>query len=584
MLTPNVCGGNGIWYQTFNGKRLLSSLHLVIMMNPLDALSLAGTFMCICSDATELSTELNIRLKNPKVTATGRRRKWQTLKQALKSVWSEKELIALMNRLALLRDSMQMHIVIDVRRDQLNLISSSQTSRFDSFDSSTQTIITALLKHDDEVRKSVQDQTAAITQVLGRMELLAETQTFSASIVRQVKKVEDHCKIVSRADGVFLWVKLVVGEILKGLENKDNLQDLQERIEIIPFDFEDLFSSMLGSIDPFYNRKPALIFLIVLAASVHGRSAKLLDTLSLSFALDYCANRGGNIRFDAQDLQMRNTKIRNLLKILYLHHSVREYLERPDIRQRFSKHIPGTDFEPYTALVWSYVKELETSEARRKILHENHRLNLFKTTVLHYSHKAELTGSDGYIKSLDAFETSTHDPRLKSTIWAPKDLSSFMHIAVNWGMEQMENSDSLRDRVPPSPRIVGLLLTHGAQPNRKMKDFSALREWTAFEMAIRNFCAILLPADTGEGSNHQYSDKEKSSVSKHLEIIIVMLDDGADPNTPLNYQGGTIMPRTLLIETMRKSWRSKEIVVDQIFAKNGGKLKLSTVRKWMLAG
>ncbi|KAI9650845.1 hypothetical protein NHQ30_000880 [Ciborinia camelliae] len=909
------------------------------------------SFINICRAAAEVSTELNTKLDNLNVTTIGKHRKWQSLKQALKSVWSEKELTALMNRLALLRDSIQMHIVVDLRRDQLHLISTSQTSRFDNLDSNTQTIITALLKHHDKVSKSVEDQTTAITQLLGRMELLAEKRTFSPSIVRQVDKTEDNqyqssiaigeqitqkqvlhnfewqekairlqvaqylvqslkfpalkereetiadvyrgtfewlfedthgsipwssfvhwlqhgsgiywingkaasgkstlmrficghnttnklleqwsaplplvkakfyfwnsgtleqrsqsglirallgeilghlpgllpvcfperwakiytdlvkpfsevrrlnhsmemehwslneleaamstimgqdmqdfklclfvdgldeyeghsstiaeyfrllaqvpwlkiclssrpllafddtfgsgpslrlqdltrtdinhyvkstlqenasyqrlCieqpvqapilvgKIVSRADGVFLWVKLVVREILTGLANRDSLQDLQERIERLPQDLEELFSSMLDSIDPFYGKKAALIFLIVRAANIHGRSFKLLDTLSLSFALDYGTTRAGDVKFDLQKLQMRNTKIRDLLKVqcaglletgkryspgfeylgyrvLYLHRSVREYLERPDIHQRFLKHISGTEFEPYTPLMWSHIIELEISEARRKVLNSLSDLSLFMTTVLHYAHEADMVHSDSYIEALDKFATLTHAPRSKSTIWTPKEFSSFLHIAVNWdlcayvklklnqlppktkgsvvhtllayalaatdeyyvqGMEQMENSDYLRDRIPPSSRMVGLLLAHGAQSNKKMKDLLAVREWTAFEIAIRNVCAILPRADTDESSSHQYSDEEKLLVSNHLEIVKVMLDNGADANTCISYQGIAIMARKLLSETMRNYWRSKDSNVDEMFEKKGGKLEPSVVRKWMM--
>lgn len=73
-------------------------------------------------------------------------------------------------------------------REQLDSLSASQTERFDNLDSNTQNIITALLKHHDEVSKSVQDQTTAITQLLGRIELLAEKHTFPPSIMHQFSK------------------------------------------------------------------------------------------------------------------------------------------------------------------------------------------------------------------------------------------------------------------------------------------------------------------------------------------------------------------------------------------------------------
>lgn len=452
-------------------------------------------------------------------------------------------------------------------------------------------------------------------------------------------------KIVSRADGVFLWVKLVVQDIISGLTNRDSLDDLQERIEIIPLDLEELFSSMLSKIDPFYSKKAALIFLIARAAKVRERNIKPLNTLSLSFALDFGTTRFNGIKFDLQDLQMRNVEIRDHLKVRcaglletgygrspgfeylgyqvsYLHRSVREYLERPDIRQAFSKLIPKTDYEPYTPLMYAYIKELEVSEARKKIIQQLPGLSYFMTAVLHYAQEADLAHSDAYIEGLDTFATLTHTQRSKSTIWAPKDFSSFLHIAVNWnlyayvklklnqlssktkgaivhillahalaatdeyyvqGMEQVENSEYLQDRIPPSPRMVALLLAHGAQSNRKMKELSALREWSAFEIAVRNVCAILPRVDTEDRSSHQYSDEQKLLVSNHLDIVKIMLDNGADANTCLNYRGTTIMSRKLLTETMRNHWRSKESYVDQIFEKRGGKLEPSMVRKWIMA-
>lgn len=77
----------------------------------------------------------------------------------------------------------------------------------------------------------------------------------------------------------YMNYKLVVPEILKGLRNKDNVQDLLERIEITPLDLEDLISSMLDNIDPFYDRKSALIFIVFLTANVHGYLEPFLRSL-----------------------------------------------------------------------------------------------------------------------------------------------------------------------------------------------------------------------------------------------------------------------------------------------------------------
>jgi hypothetical protein len=37
-------------------------------------------------------------------------------------------------------------------------------------------------------------------------------------------------EVVTKADGVFLWVSLVVESLLKGLGNRDEIEDLRERV------------------------------------------------------------------------------------------------------------------------------------------------------------------------------------------------------------------------------------------------------------------------------------------------------------------------------------------------------------------
>ncbi|TEY47973.1 hypothetical protein BOTCAL_0300g00070 [Botryotinia calthae] len=224
-------------------------------------------------------------------------------------------------------------------------------------------------------------------------------------------------KIVSRADGVFLWLKLVLQEIIRGLTNRDTFQDLEERMEVVPQDLEELFSSMLDSIDSFYSKKAAMIFLIVRAAIMSKKNEKTLDTLSLTFALDYETHRIATVKFNLQELRNRNVEIGDHLKarcaglleigrryspgfeylgyrVLHLHRSVREYLERQDVHRRLSNQILEPDFEPYTPLVCSYVKEPKISEARRNILNQLSGLSLFMATVLHYAHEADIARSN----------------------------------------------------------------------------------------------------------------------------------------------------------------------------------------------
>ncbi|KAJ3566269.1 hypothetical protein NPX13_g7202 [Xylaria arbuscula] len=71
--------------------------------------------------------------------------------------------------------------------------------------------------------------------------------------------------ISEKAEGVFLWVHLVVRSLLEGLTNGDGLQELHTRLEELPPDLEDLYAKMLGSLDERYLSHASRLFQIVRA-------------------------------------------------------------------------------------------------------------------------------------------------------------------------------------------------------------------------------------------------------------------------------------------------------------------------------
>lgn len=73
-------------------------------------------------------------------------------------------------------------------------------------------------------------------------------------------------EIVAKANGVFLWVRLVVQSLREGLENQDTIQDLQRRLKSLPADLEALYRTLCTRIDPFYAEQASRIFQLVRAA------------------------------------------------------------------------------------------------------------------------------------------------------------------------------------------------------------------------------------------------------------------------------------------------------------------------------
>ncbi|ORY04867.1 hypothetical protein BCR34DRAFT_591070 [Clohesyomyces aquaticus] len=72
--------------------------------------------------------------------------------------------------------------------------------------------------------------------------------------------------ITSKAQGVFLWVFLVVRSLRNGISNGDNVSTLQRRLEEIPADLELFFEKIIESVDRVYRRQLAVTFRVALAA------------------------------------------------------------------------------------------------------------------------------------------------------------------------------------------------------------------------------------------------------------------------------------------------------------------------------
>lgn len=70
--------------------------------------------------------------------------------------------------------------------------------------------------------------------------------------------------IVGRADGVFLWVSLVVKSVERGLSSDDPISMLRERVKSTPKELKDLFKSLLDSIEVCHAQMAVLLLAIAM--------------------------------------------------------------------------------------------------------------------------------------------------------------------------------------------------------------------------------------------------------------------------------------------------------------------------------
>ena len=162
-------------------------------------------------------------------------------------------------------------------------------------------------------------------------------------------------EIVQTSCGVFLWVSLVVKSLLEGLTNHDGLLDLRKRLRELPPELEGLYSTMLKSISPpFYREQASRLFQLVYQSPMPLSPAELSfaddEDQDLAFKTEIGSLAGSEILHRAEiivpklksrcagllEVQVRRSGLQNPESlpssyVQYLHLTVREYLERPDV-------------------------------------------------------------------------------------------------------------------------------------------------------------------------------------------------------------------------------------------------------------
>lgn len=125
--------------------------------------------------------------------------------------------------------------------------------------------------------------------------------------------------ILDKAQGVFLWVELVVSSLIVGLRSGDRISDLQRRLDRLPQNLEGLFDRIIRDLDSEYMEQ-AIQYLRVMEACQDAPSAVLFsfadEDPEISVSLQ--PNHFDRERIDerVENLRKRlNTRLKGLLEI-----------------------------------------------------------------------------------------------------------------------------------------------------------------------------------------------------------------------------------------------------------------------------
>ncbi|KAK7896996.1 hypothetical protein LTR67_004884 [Exophiala xenobiotica] len=198
-------------------------------------------------------------------------------------------------------------------------------------------------------------------------------------------------EIIDRADGVFLWVVLVVSSLRSGLRNGDDVNDLRRRLKLLPKKLEHLFKHMLGKMDPMYQTQAAELFQIArfgmyatedeqfptlaMAVAEHGPTFSGTEHSKVETALAACRLLQKRLNSRCCGLLETSYHCERLPQyipaedgtllcsnIRYLHRTVAEYLYREDVWKEVTTLTAQTTFDVYQTLSHAFCHMLEHND------------------------------------------------------------------------------------------------------------------------------------------------------------------------------------------------------------------------------
>ncbi len=174
-------------------------------------------------------------------------------------------------------------------------------------------------------------------------------------------------EIINKAQGVFLWVYLVVRSLIQGLLNWDRIEDLQRRLRAFPSDLDDFFRHILDSLDEAYRVQTARLFQVSLVAP---QPLSLLNYwfIDMDEVDEDFLSRMSNSALDAQELVARqeemgkrlNGRFKGLLEVTTVPNVDAPFCHRVDFLHRTVKDFLRTTTVQKQLMTWSMLQRQDS--------------------------------------------------------------------------------------------------------------------------------------------------------------------------------------------------------------------------------
>jgi hypothetical protein len=289
---------------------------------------------------------------------------------------------------------------------------------------------------------------------------LSKKDTASESLVQE---------IVEKANGVFLWVRIVVKSLIRGINNHDDIAILQQRLHLLPSELKPLYDHILNNhIEPVYKPWASRAFQILKTSRevldhdqklFHSSTDKYLSILEFLFAIDQHLDIEAVSRLDQKSVMSRceeiaiqlNVRCSGLLEIsngsefrtpkdrvAYMHRTVGDFLESNECWSQLLAYTDNSTFDSNVALMKSSVlwmaydcsRGYKNDLCNGPVREQNSSATIKTSITMLYAYYANLhtESQESQIALLDGLD------RLRRQHHTLVPEESFLHLAVRYSL------------------------------------------------------------------------------------------------------------------------------------------------------